>query len=149
MCGMAAQAVGVGNQRSRKALSNSLLISPARGPCSWWLMPPVPQICTFSVLVKALHRLADRLAQVEAALADGTGYCTTLTANGITGQGQVLAGCAAHQRQRHGQAVVHVHLVDDGQVEILLDHRLRNVRGQFGVADDGHRARAPAFVGRL
>ena len=32
--------------RSKNALSNSLLMKPARGPCSWWLMPPVPHTCT-------------------------------------------------------------------------------------------------------
>ena len=26
--------------------SKSLLLSPARDPCSWWLMPPGPQTCT-------------------------------------------------------------------------------------------------------
>ena len=44
----AASAAGSAIRRSRKRLSHSLLIRPARGPCSWWLMPPVPQICTLS-----------------------------------------------------------------------------------------------------
>lgn len=46
--------------------------------------------------------------------------------------------------------MVHVHLVDDGQVEVILDHALRDVGSQLGVADDlGHRARPPALVGGL
>ena len=55
----------------------------------------------------------------------------------------------AHQTQGHGQAMVDIHLVDDGQVEIVLDHRLRDMRRQFGMTDHGgHWPRTPAFVGR-
>ena len=36
-------------------------------------------------------------------------------------------GGAAHQRQRHGEPVVHRHFVHDGQVKIVLNHALRNV----------------------
>ena len=57
---------------------------------------------------------------------------------------------AAHQRQGHCQAVVHVHLVDDGQVKVLLNDRLRDVAGQLGMAfDHRHRARPPAFISGL
>ena len=39
------------------------------------------------------------------------------------------------------------HLVDDGQIELIQDHRLSNVRGQFGVSEHRrHLARSPAFV---
>ena len=66
-----------------------LLIRPARGPCSWWLMPPVPQICTFRSSSKDSTARRIALPSVEAALARwAAGYCTTLTASGITGQGQ-------------------------------------------------------------
>src|SRR5256885_6976816 len=61
-------------------------------------MPPVPQICTFrssSKLSTARRMARPRLKQ---RWPDGTGYCTTLTANGITGQGQapVRASCSPH-----------------------------------------------------
>jgi hypothetical protein len=39
--------------------------------------------------------------------------------------------------------VVHVHLVDDGEVEVVLDDAVRDVAGQLGVALH-HGARAPA-----
>jgi hypothetical protein len=42
-----AQALGFAIRSSMNAMSNSLLIRPARGPWSWWLMPPVPQTWTF------------------------------------------------------------------------------------------------------
>jgi hypothetical protein len=46
--------------------------------------------------------------------------------------------------------VVHVHLVHDGHVEIVEDQALGDVPGEVRVADHvGHRARAPALVGRL
>ena len=48
MCGTSARLSGSLISRSKNALSNLELMNPARGPCSWWLMPPVPQICTFS-----------------------------------------------------------------------------------------------------
>ena len=52
-----------------------------------------------------------------------------------------------HQTQRHGQAVVNVHFVDDGQVKVLLNHRLCNMRSQLRMAlHHRHRARAPAFI---
>src|SRR5262249_35296615 len=47
-CGTFDRPSGSSISRSRNAVSHSLLISPARGPCNWWLMPPVPQTCTLS-----------------------------------------------------------------------------------------------------
>ena len=46
--------------------------------------------------------------------------------------------------------MVHVHPVDDREVEIVLDHRLRDMCGKLRMTmDDRHRSGAPAFVGRL
>ena len=105
------------------------------------------------VFVKALHRAADGLPQLEAAAATGHGVLHHVhrKRNHRAGPGTGLRMLlAAHQRQRHRQAVVHIHLVDDGEVKVLLDHALRNVAGQLGVAlHHGHGARAPAFIGRL
>jgi len=76
---------------------------------------------------------------------DGGGYWTTFTANGITRNGPGR-GLSAHQRQRHGEAVVDVHPVDDGEVEVVLDQRLREVRGEFRMPlDRRHRPRSPAL----
>jgi hypothetical protein len=53
------------------------------------------------------------------------------------------------QAERHRQAVIDVHLVDDGHVEFVEDAALRDVPGEIGVAlDHRHRARPPAFIGR-
>jgi hypothetical protein len=105
------------------------------------------------VVVIALHRLADGLPEHEAAPAGRHRVLHHIDRerNHRAGPGVLLrVQLAAHQRQRHGEAVVHVHLVDDGEVEVLLDDRLGDVRGQVRMADDGgHRARAPALVGRL
>jgi hypothetical protein len=136
------QAAGSAISRSRRRLSHSRLMRPARGPCSWWLMPPVPQICTFSVFVKRLDGAADGLTQLEAAPARGHRVLHHVDRKRNHRAGPGAFGRAEHQVQRHGQAMVHVHLVDDGEVEVLLDDRLRDVRGQFRVAHDlGHRAR--------
>ena len=46
-----------------------VLISPARGPWSWWLIPPVPQIWTLRSSGKLVDRARDRLAEQPAAIA--------------------------------------------------------------------------------
>ena len=46
MCGTSARLSGSPISRSKNALSNFELMNPARGPWSWWLMPPVPQTWT-------------------------------------------------------------------------------------------------------
>ncbi len=43
---------------------------------------------------------------------------------------------AEHQRQRHGQTVIDRHLVDQGEVEVVSDQRVSDVRREFGVALD-------------
>ena len=59
-------------------------------------------------------------------------------------------GLAEHQGERDGEAVVDVHPVDDGEIEVLLDHGLRDVPGEIRRAfHDGTGARAKAFVGGL
>src|SRR5215475_1887423 len=46
--------------------------------------------------------------------------------------------------------MVEVHLVDDGEIEIVLDHRLRDMSSELGMPDHlRYRARSPALVGRL
>ena len=55
---------------------------------------------------------------------------------------------AEQQIHRHREPVVDLHLVADGEVELVEDHRLRDVRGELGMAlHHRHRARAPALVG--
>jgi hypothetical protein len=46
--------------------------------------------------------------------------------------------------------MVNVHFVDNGQIKVLLNDRLSNVRGQIGMSfDHGHRAGTPPFIGGL
>jgi len=54
-----------------------------------------------------------------------------------------------HQAERHSEPVVDVHLVGNGEVEVVLDDRLRNVSGGRRITDDlGHRARSqPSSAG--
>src|SRR5450756_2821205 len=98
-------------------------------------------------LVVGLDGLADRLAEHEAAPPGGRRVL-----HDVDGKRDHRAWpglrLAAHQAHRHREAVVDVHLVDDGEIEIVLDHRLGDVAGELGMADHlGHRARAPALVG--
>src|SRR5215831_9794457 len=101
------------------------------------------------VLAVALHRAADRLAQHVAAVA---GRRRIL--HHVHGQRddphRPLGRLAVDQGQRHGEAVVHVEPVHQREVELVEDQRLRQVRGQVGVAaDDRHRPGAIALVGGL
>ena len=67
----------------------------------------------------------------------------------MTGQGQA-SRLAAQQAERHGEAVVDLHLVDNRQIEVVLNHAVRDVRGERGMADHRRaRAAAPTFVGRF
>ena len=103
------------------ALSNSLLMSPARGPCSWWLMPPVPQICTLRFVVERIDGAADRPAELIAAIAR-----RRRVLHDVDRERNHLARprlrLPEHQRQRHGEAVIDVHAIDDREIEVGLDH---------------------------
>src|SRR5262245_54660470 len=100
-------------------------------------------------LVIGLDRLADRLPQHEAAPARRRRILHDIDRERDDRAWPGLR-LAEHQAERHGQAVVDVHLVDDGEIEIILDHRLRDMRGELGMTDHlRHRARSPTLVGRV
>ncbi len=99
--------------------------------------------------VERIDGAADRLAELVAAIAR-----RRRVLHDVDRERNHLARprlrLAEHQRQRHGEAVIDVHPIDDREVEIGLDHRLRDVLGELRMPlDDRHRPRAPAFVGRL
>ena len=128
-------------------MSNSLLMSPARGPCSWWRHAAGAPDLHVEIVGERLDGLADRAAEMPAAVA---GRRRIL--DDVDRQRNHLARprrrLPEHQRQRHGQAMVDVHPVDDRHVELVEDRRLRDVPGELRMAlDDRHRPRAPAFVG--
>ena len=70
MCDIAAKPAGLGIKRSRKALSNALLINPARTLQLVAHAAGSPDL-RVKVCVKTTHSAADRLAQIKAALAAG------------------------------------------------------------------------------
>ena len=124
-----------------------LLIKPARGPCSWWLMPPVPQICTFKARRTAPRPCEWRVPELETAPAGRHRVLHDIDRE-RNDRTRPRVGLAAHQRQRHRQAMIDIHSVDDGEIEIVLDHRLRDVRRQLRMPfHDRHRPRPPAFIG--
>ncbi len=69
---------------SRKRVSNSRLMSPARGPCSWCDMPPVPKIMTSRSSSKDSTAFRIARPRFQQRLPVGGGYWTTFTASGIT-----------------------------------------------------------------
>ena len=99
------------------------------------------------IVVVLGHGLADGPSQVEAPLARGRRVLNHVHRQGNDRERPGLGLTAGH-RQRHGQAVIHVHLVDDGQVEFVEYQRLRQVPRQPRMAlDHGHRTRTPTLVG--
>ena len=111
-------------------------------------MPPVPHTCTFRSSGKDFTARAMASPSRKQRLAVGVGYWMTFTASGITFTGH-SAGWSEHQRQRHGESVIDVHLVHQREIELLEHHAVRDVPGELRVPlHDGNAARSPAFVGR-
>src|SRR5690348_10523820 len=99
-------------------------------------------------LVKTVDGLADRLAEHVAAAARGRRVLHDVDRE-WDHRTRPCLWLAAHQAQRHGQAMIDVHLVDDGKIEIVLNYRLRDVSGELRMADDfRHRAGTPTFIRR-
>src|ERR1700677_5152798 len=73
------------------------------------------------VLGVAHDRLADRPAERQASRARGHGVLYDIDREGDD-LARPCLDLAKDARERHGEAVVDVDLVDHGQVEILLDH---------------------------
>ena len=101
------------------------------------------------VLVVALDGTAQRPAQLQAAAPGRDGVLHDVD-NQRDDRARPRVGLPEHDRQRHGAAVVDTHVVDEGQVEVLADDRVRDVRRQRRMPDHRrHRPGAPALVGRL
>src|SRR5215831_20964896 len=99
-------------------------------------------------LVVALDGAADRLAEREATRPRGNRVLHDVDRK-RNHRARPGVGLAAHEAQRDRQTVVDIHLVDDGEVEVLLDDRLGDMSGELGMPDHlWHRPRAPSFVGR-
>ena len=99
------------------------------------------------VLRIGLDRLADRLAEHEAAM-PGRRRIEHHVDRERDDRARPFLRRAEHQVHRHGQAVIDLHLVADGEIELVEDDRLRDVRGELRMAlHHRHRARSPAFVG--
>src|SRR5574343_1611851 len=78
------------------------------------------------VAIVTLHRFAYGLPQLETAPAAGHGVLHHVDRERDAGARPGVFGrvqFTTHQRQGHGQAEVHVHLVHDSQIEVLLDPR--------------------------
>ena len=128
-------------------MSNLELISPARGPGNLVRHAAGAEHHDAQVFRIGRDGLADRAAEIEAALA---GRRRVL--HDIHGERNDRAGPfgrrAEREVERHRQAMIDFHLVDDGEVEPVEDGRRRDVRGKLRMAlHHRHRARAPAFVG--
>ncbi len=94
-----------------------------------------------------LDRAADRLTEREAASAGGWRVLHDVDRQ-RDDWARPLVDLAEHDRERHGEAVVDLHRVDERHVELIEDQRLRQVPRQVGVAGDGwHRPRSEALVG--
>ena len=91
------------------------------------------------VLGIGLDRLADRLAEIEAAVAGRRRELHHVDRE-RDHRARPFLRRAEQQVHRHGEAVVDLHLVADGEIELVEDHRLRDVRGELA---DGPSPPAP------
>ena len=99
------------------------------------------------VLRIGVDRLADRLAQHKAAMPGRRRVLHDVDGE-RNDRARPFLGRPEQQVHRHGEAVVDLHLVDDGEIELVENDRLGDVRGERGVTlHHRHRARAPALVG--
>src|SRR5215213_31527 len=142
------QALGVRDQAVEECGIELFVDEPGAGTLQLMAHPASTPDLNVERFVVALDCLADRLAQHVTTSAGG---CRVL--HHIYGKRDYWTRpclrLAAHQAQRHRQSVVDIHLVYDGQIEVVLDHGLRDVRGEFRMTDDlGHGTRAPTLVGR-
>ncbi len=132
-------------------MSHLLLIRPARGPDDLVRQPAGAEDHDLEVLRIGFDRLPDRLAEHVAAVPGRRRihHHVDRERDDLERPFAARRDLAAQEVERHRQPVVDLHLVDDGEVEFVEDHRLRDVRGKRGIAlHHRHRARPPALVGR-
>src|SRR3954447_25449367 len=142
------KSLGIANQAIEEGRVEFLVDQPGTG--SLQLMAHATGTPDLNVerLVKCLHGLADGFTEHVATPGRGRRVLHDIDRKRDHRTWPRLR-LTAHQAQRHRQAMVDIHLVDDGEIEVVLDHRLRNMSGKFRMADYfRHRARAPTFVGR-
>ena len=140
--------IGIPNQPIEERGVELLVDQPGARPLQLMAHPAGTPDLNIERLVEGVDRLADRLAEHVATPARGRRILHDVDRKRDHRTWPCLR-LAAHQAQRHRQAVVDVHLVDDREIEVVLDHRLRNMSGELRMADYfRHGARAPTLVGR-
>src|ERR1700721_499550 len=78
------------------------------------------------IFVERINRAANALANLETPLTRRRRILDDIHRERNYPARPVLR-LAEHLRERHGQTMIDVHPIDDGQVEILLNDRLRDV----------------------
>src|ERR1700689_5879988 len=100
------------------------------------------------ILIEAVDRAADCLTELVAAIARWWRVLHHVDREWYHSARPCLR-LSEHQRQRHRQPVIDIHVVDDREVEVLLNHRLRDVARELGMSQDPRdRPRAPPFLPR-
>ncbi len=142
-----AAASGSSTSMSRKRASHSVVDQP--GALRLQLVRQSTGAEDHDALVARIRidRPPDRLAEAVAAVAGGRRVL-----HDVDGERDHLArprlGLSEGDRERHGQTVVDLHLVDEREVELVEDQRLGEMPRQLGVAHHfGHRPASEPFVG--
>ncbi len=136
---------------SRKCLSHLLLIRSRARTGNLVRQSAGAEDHHFEIVRKRLDRFADGLAEHVAAVAGRRRIHDDVDGerNDRARPMAALVDLAEQKVHRHRHAVIDFHLVADGQIELVEDAGLRDVRGQRRMAyRDRHRPRTPAFVGR-
>src|SRR5579859_362090 len=98
-------------------------------------------------LVVERNRLGDRFAKEIAAPPRRNGILHHVDEERDDGT-RPFGRLTEQQAERYGESVVDIDFIDDRQIEVVLDHRMSDMRGELRMPlDRGHRKGSPAFVG--
>ena len=149
MMGIVAETVCIARQVVEKRLVEVAVDQPGPRPLKLVAHSPGTPYLDIEVVREALHRFFEGRAEGVA-----TRPRRRRVLNDVNRQWndpcRPSGRSAKHQRERNCQAMIDIHLVGDGDVELIEDQRLGDVPAKIGSAfHNRDRTRAPAFIRRL
>ena len=100
------------------------------------------------ILGIGFHRLANRLAEHKAAVPRRRWVHDNVDGQRDDRAGPLVLRLTEQKVHRHRQAMIDLHLVDDGKIELIENDGLRDMRRERGMTfHDRHGAGSPALIG--
>jgi len=137
---------GVARQIVKKSCVEFLVDEACARPLQLMRQPARPEDHDAQIALEGFDGLSDRLAEHETAMPRRHRIHHHIHAERDDGAGPFL-GLPEHEGEGNGQAVIDLHLVHDGDVELVEDEGLHEMRREFRVTlDGGDGARTPTLV---